>query len=161
MSTQHEEDDQTILIREATEQDIDSITEFQCCMARETENRELNAQIVHRGVSCVFEHSPHRGFYLVAQDTTTNKVVGSLLVTYEWSDWNCKQYWYFQSVFIMAEYRRRGIFTRLHKRVEQMAIEKDAAALRLYVDQDNKNAQATYLKLGMDKSHYLMFEKNF
>ena len=30
---------------------------------------------------------------------------------------------------------------------------------RLYVERDNRNAQATYLALGMEETHYLLFEE--
>ena len=139
-----------ITVREAVREDVNSITEFQMEMARETENRELNRDTVLKGVKSIFDFAPHRGFYVVAVDDSSKVVVGSLLITYEWSDWNAKFYWYFQSVFITPKYRRRGIFTKLFHYITQLAKERDAAALRLYVDQYNESAQATYEKLGME-----------
>ena len=41
-----------------------------------------------------------------------------------------------------------------------MAAEANCCGFRLYVESSNKNAQAVYAKLGMDQSHYMMFEDN-
>ena len=35
----------------------------------------------------------------------------------------------------------------------------DVCGLRLYVERDNRHAQATYARLGMHESHYRMFEQ--
>lgn len=33
-----------------------------------------------------------------------------LLVTFEWSDWRNAQYWWIQSLYVVPEHRRKGIF---------------------------------------------------
>jgi hypothetical protein len=70
--------------RGATRADAPAIVEFQEAMARETEEVELDHEVVTRGVDAVFE-DPSRGQYFVAD--VDGKVVASLLITYEWSDW--------------------------------------------------------------------------
>jgi ribosomal protein S18 acetylase RimI-like enzyme len=39
-----------------------------------------------------------------------------------------------------------------------MAKASDCCGFRLYVENTNEAAQAVYKKLGMEQSHYLMFE---
>ena len=39
--------------------------------------------------------------------------------------------------------------------------EPNVCGVRLYVEQSNKSAQATYFSLGMKKSHYQMWEETF
>lgn len=148
-------------IRVATESDATTIAQFNILMAKETENRDLDATVVHRGVQQVFQNAPHYGFYLVTQEKSSGRVVGSLMITYEWSDWNCKQYWYIQSLYVCPEFRRRGIFKRMYHHLKQMAQkpEHNCASIRLYVDRDNQKAQTTYELLGMT-SHYLLYEQD-
>jgi hypothetical protein len=73
-------------IRRATRDDAQSIARFNQVMARETEGKELNPERVLAGVYGLLE-KPELGFYLVA--THEDRIAGSLMVTYEWSDWRC------------------------------------------------------------------------
>ena len=84
------------------------------------------------------------------------------MVTFEWSDWRNKSFWWIQSVYVHPAQRRRGIFTRLFRAVQEMAAARnDVCGLRLYVEQHNHVAQATYKSLGMDETHYDMYEVAF
>ncbi|KAL0478109.1 diamine acetyltransferase [Acrasis kona] len=146
-------------IRLAREDDAEIIAEFNVNMAKESENIDLDPKILLRGVKAVFE-VPQRGRYFVA--VLDDKIVGSLMITTEWSDWRCKNYWYIQSVYVKPEHRRKKIFTTMYNHVRSLAKEdkSECAALRLYVDVDNKKAQSTYESLGM-KCHYSLMEEHF
>jgi GNAT superfamily N-acetyltransferase len=87
-------------------------------------------------------------------------VVGQLMVTYEWSDWRNVYIWWIQSVFVAPEHRGQGIFTGLYHHVRRMCQDEGAGGLRLYADNDNLNAQKTYMRLGMT-NHYKVFEDMF
>ncbi len=89
-------------VRKANIEDAHTIEKFNINMAKETENVELDPATVQKGVQSVFK-VPQRGQYFVAE--IDNQVIGSLMVTYEWSDWRCKDYWYIQSVFVLPEFR--------------------------------------------------------
>ena len=80
----------------------------------------------------------------------------------EWSDWRGVWYLWLQSVYVVKEKRKRGIFTKLYRYVEEKASQqKQIHSLRLYVDKENKSAQKTYEKLGMSPNNYNFFEKTF
>lgn len=145
----------TILVRRAALTDTSCIAEFQILMARETEAKELSPAIVTAGVTAVFA-DPQRGFYLVAE--IDQSIVGSLLVTYEWSDWRNVNQWYLQSVFVRAEFRSRGVFKQMFSRVVELATEKKTKHLRLYVEAENGRAQAVYESLGMQPLPYRMYD---
>ncbi|MFT5235562.1 MAG: ribosomal protein S18 acetylase RimI-like enzyme, partial [Shewanella sp.] len=99
-----------------------------------------------------------KGFYLVAE--VDGEIAGSLMVTFEWSDWRAKNYYWIQSVYIRPENRRQGIYAKLYEAVKKRAAENGgAASFRLYVEQDNTKAQSTYSALGMEKSYYQMYEE--
>lgn len=142
-------------IREAKREDAEIIITFQQKMAMETEGVELYDSIICAGVKAVFD-DPGKGSYYVAEDN--GKITGSLLITPEWSDWRNSWVWWFQSVYILPEERRKGIFRLMYDHIRSLALEKDIAGLRLYVEKDNTRAQKTYEAMGMDGEHYLMFE---
>ena len=145
--------------RLAGAQDISILAAFNMAMARETEARQLDLPTVTAGVRSLLEHPP-AGFYVVAEEQGV--VVGSLMVTFEWSDWRNKSFWWIQSVYVHPAQRRRGIFTCLFRAVQGMAMSRsDVCGLRLYVEQHNHVAQATYKSLGMDETHYDMYEVAF
>ena len=142
--------------REGTPDDAGSIVDFQLAMARETEELELDREILSRGVAAVFA-DPSRGRYFVA--TEEEDVIGSLMVTYEWSDWRNGMVWWIQSVYVVPSFRRRGVYAGLYRHVRGF-VEEDASirGIRLYVDERNKGAQEVYGRLGMNGEHYRVFE---
>ncbi len=151
--------DSEILVRRAERSDARHIVRFQQSMAMETEGKTLDESLVRAGVDAVFS-DPGKGFYLVAE--TGGAVVGSLLITYEWSDWRSATFWWIQSVFVDAAHRRRGVYTAMHDHVLTRAREsEDICGVRLYVERSNHVAQQTYKRLGMDHSHYDLYEIDF
>jgi GNAT superfamily N-acetyltransferase len=144
-------------IRLAVRDDLDHLVEFNRAMALETEARELDRATVTEGVRAVLEE-PSRGFYVIAQSGT--RVVGGLLVTYEWSDWRNGMFLWIQSVYIQPEARGHGIFRQLYDFVRTHGRARgDVCGFRLYVEGDNRHAQRVYAALGMSGSDYLMFEE--
>ncbi|EGM71513.1 GNAT family N-acetyltransferase [Shewanella sp. HN-41] len=146
-----------MLIRKAKAQDLTALVQFNQAMAQETEGLALDETTLTQGVSTLLNH-PEKGFYLVAQ--IAEEIVGSLMVTFEWSDWRAKDYYWIQSVYIRPQNRRQGIYGKLYSEVKHLAeINGGAASFRLYVEQENLSAQQTYQALGMKQSYYLMYEE--
>jgi ribosomal protein S18 acetylase RimI-like enzyme len=89
-------------------------------------------------------------------------VIGQIMVTYEWSDWRNGTMWWIQSVYVHPDHRRQGVFSALYHHVESLARARDnVCGLRLYVEEQNERAQATYLALGMNKPGYLVMQTVF
>ncbi|TAJ45853.1 GNAT family N-acetyltransferase [Methanofollis fontis] len=147
------------MVRPARAGDAGSIAAFNRAMAMETEGRVLDVLTVEAGVEAVFV-DPGRGRYFVAE--ADGRVIGQAMVTTEWSDWRCGEFWWVQSVYVEPSWRRRGVFTALFGCVEAEARRSPGVVgLRLYVERENRTAQETYRRLGMAESDYLMFETEF
>lgn len=144
-----------VTIRKANRHDSDAIIGFQQKMAWETENLTLDRAVLDKGVAAVFEN-PGRGQYYVAENEGT--VIASLLITYEWSDWRNSDVWWFQSVYVLPDYRRSGVFRQMYLYIKEEGEKQGIAGLRLYVESNNKRAMATYEALGMHSEHYTMYE---
>ncbi len=145
-----------VTVRESTPGDRAHIVGFQQQMALETEGKTLDRELLERGVASVFQCS-EKGFYVVAE--SDGQIVGSLLITYEWSDWRNANFWWIQSVYVEPEFRKRGVYTALYRHVEDEArASGDVCGIRLYVDEENKRAQTVYHQLGMHRSRYFMYE---
>ena len=145
-----------ITVRRANRHDAAVLVSFNQAMARETEGKELPYEIIAPGVTRLMQH-PEYGFYLVAE--VQERTVGSLLVTYEWSDWRNGVLWWIQSVYVWPEWRRHGIYRELYKTVRQLAAaESKVCGFRLYVEKDNERAQQTYRALGMTETDYRLYE---
>ncbi|WP_266168600.1 GNAT family N-acetyltransferase [Dyella subtropica] len=145
----------SLAVRAAERGDIPHLVAWNAAMAWETEQKRLDPAVLERGVAAVFDE-PRRGFYLMAE--RDGVAVGCLLVTYEWSDWRCGDFWWIQSVYVTAEARRGGVFRTLYDDVAKRAREAAAVGLRLYVETENQRAQGTYADLGMSRCHYFMYE---
>ena len=146
----------SIAVGRAATEDVAAIAQFNIAMAAETEDLALDPQTVHAGVAAVVSDDRH-GFYLVAR--SDGKAVGSLMITYEWSDWRNGNLWWIQSVYVVPSARKQGIFRLLYDNVISLAKQSgNAAGVRLYVEKDNHGAQEVYRKLGMSETAYRVFE---
>jgi ribosomal protein S18 acetylase RimI-like enzyme len=145
-------------IRHAVPSDAPTLVAFNRAMAMETEDLALDPQIVFKGVGAVLA-DPSKGIYFLAE--LDDHPAGCLLITHEWSDWRNGDIWWIQSVYVHPDFRRRGVFKALYRHVEQAARAAGAVGVRLYVEQENTPAQATYLSLGMELSHYRLMQVLF
>lgn len=150
---------ESLLIRDATPADLPFIVDANAAMAIETEHRQLDRDVLRRGVAALLA-APRRGFYLVAE--RAGERVGCVLVTHEWSDWRNGDWWWLQSVYVLPAARRGGVFRALHGEVARRArADPEVVGLRLYVERDNTVAQATYADLGLGPTPYLLLEHSF
>ncbi|NNF00334.1 MAG: GNAT family N-acetyltransferase [Pyrinomonadaceae bacterium] len=151
---------QEIKIRIAEEEDAGSMIEFNQAMALETEAKRLEPEKIKEGVEAVFSDE-RKGFYVVAENEE-ERIIGGLMITYEWSDWRNGWFWWIQSVYVLPEARGEGIYSRLYEFVKEKALsEGGVCGFRLYVDLENKHAQKVYESVGMFASNYLIFGEEF
>lgn len=146
-------------IREANSEDADLLADFNIQMALETEQKMLDPGLIHNGIRRLFEE-PDLGFYTVVE--VDGEIVGALMITTEWSDWRNGLFWWIQSVYVLPEFRRQGMFASLYKHIRDRARQDPAiCGLRLYVEKENTRAQQTYLKVGMQETDYRLYEEEF
>lgn len=143
-------------VRIATADDAQTLADFNRAMARETEARALPPAVILAGVNAVLA-DPRHGFYVVAE--VRQQLVASLLVTTEWSDWRNGQFWWIQSVYVVREWRRRGLYRALYAHVKRLATSARVCGFRLYVERENHIAQKTYAALGMSETRYKIYEE--
>jgi len=125
-------------------------------MARETEEIVLNKTTVTKGVLAVLNDETKGNYYVTEID---DKVVGSLLTTFEWSDWRNGTVLWIQSVYVLPECRRKGIYRSMYSFLKEKVLnDENLKGIRLYADKSNYPAQKTYKSLGMSPDHYVTFE---
>jgi GNAT superfamily N-acetyltransferase len=107
-------------------------------------------------VGRVFENPSLGQYYMAEQD---GRVIATTLITYEWSDWRDGTVWWIQSVYVITEARRQGVYAGLYAYIKRLAeSDEQVRGIRLYVDRRNSPAQMVYAKLGMNGEHYQVFE---
>lgn len=148
---------ENLIIRFGKLEDASILAEFNKAMAFESEGIDLDYRTVHSGIKNLILQT-ELGFYLIAE--IDSKPVGTLMITYEWTDWRDGLFWWIQSVYVIPEMRNKGIYKALYKFIKKLA-ESDSRVkgFRLYVDKDNQNAIEVYRKLGMIESNYILFEE--
>ncbi|WP_342349569.1 GNAT family N-acetyltransferase [uncultured Nitrospira sp.] len=145
--------------------DLNTIVNFNMALARETENRTLNVQVLESGVEALLKDAG-KGWYAVAERSFQDGrliVVGQILITFEWSDWRNGNFWWLQSVFVHPDQRQQHIFRQLYEYVQGQAHlnREPICGYRLYVEEKNIQAHQAYAKLGFQKTAYHMYEKEF
>lgn len=151
--------DNAIKIRPARPDDLQVISQFNQALAVETEKKTLPDDVIREGVRRLLADEGC-GRYFIAE--IEGMVVGQTMVTLEWSDWRNGWFWWIQSVYVSPEFRRRGVFRALHMHVRGAArAVGNTCGLRLYVHEANHRAMEAYLNLGMERTHYALFEEDW
>ena len=145
-------------VRAAAAEDLEALVAGNLALAEETERVRLDVDTLRQGIRALLE-SRAPGRYWVAE--LEGRVVGQLLITYEWSDWRNRMVWWIQSVYVAPDVRGRGVLRTLYDAVRREAVAAGSGGLRLYVDTTNIRAQAAYAALGMNGDHYRVFEEMF
>ncbi|MDH5429530.1 MAG: GNAT family N-acetyltransferase [Nitrospirota bacterium] len=154
-----------VQIRRALEADVDTISAFNAALARETEARMLDLQLLRSGVETILRDRS-KGWYAVAESLAEPAlpiVVGQILITCEWSDWRNGHFWWLQSLYVAKPYRQQGVFRQLYQYVYEQAqtnAEK-VCGFRLYVERDNHEAHEAYAHIGFQETPYQMHEIEF
>lgn len=144
-------------VRIATPADRDVLIEFARAMARETEHKELDLETLRAGVAALLADPARGRVFLVDVDGAP---AATMMLTDEWSDWRNGFFWWIQSVYVAPAHRRRGLYRLLHEHVRELAARTEGVfGLRLYVERDNVDAQATYRKMGMEETYYRLYEE--
>jgi ribosomal protein S18 acetylase RimI-like enzyme len=147
---------EAIVVRPARQEDVCLMARWAQAMAMETEDKPLDEAVVTRGIQRAFD-DPHKGRYFMAE--IAGQPVGTLMLTWEWSDWRDGWWWWIQSVFVETGFRRRGVYRALYAHVRALAeADPEVRGLRLYVEQENVNARRTYEFLGMQHPGYVLYE---
>lgn len=145
-----------LYIRNAVTGDCEILIDFQLSMAKETEGIALNPLVLGKGVKAVIE-DPSKGQYYVA--VYDDVVIGSLLTTYEWSDWRNGTVLWIQSVYVVPHFRRKGVYSNLYNYLKDIVLSDESLkGIRLYADKSNTPAHYAYTMLGMSPEHYVTFE---
>jgi ribosomal protein S18 acetylase RimI-like enzyme len=148
----------SIHVRPARQEDVSLMVRWQMAMALETEDKPLDEAVLARGIQRAFEDE-RKGRYYIAE--IGGRPAGTLMLTWEWSDWRDGWWWWIQSVFVDEEFRRRGVYRAMYAHVlAQAEADPEVRGIRLYVDQDNSSARRTYEFLGMQHPRYVMYEKS-
>ncbi len=147
-----------VTVREATPEDAEFIAAGNAAMALETEDKTLDLGVLLPGVRAVLADRS-KGIYWIAEVDGTP--AGQLMITWEWSDWRNCMFWWIQSVFVVSEYRRQGVYSALYRHLQDLARNDDeCGGIRLYVETQNTRAQQTYSALGMCLPGYLVMEED-
>jgi len=145
-----------VKVLKANPEHAEAIIEFQKAMAYETESFVLEDAVVKKGVAKIFRHSEMGCYYIAYFDDT---VAGCCLTLYEWSDWRNAYVIWIHSVYVVPEYRKKGVFKEIYAHIKNTVENNEHfAGIRLYVEKNNTKAQAVYEKMGMNKNHYDMYE---
>ena len=147
-----------LIIRPARPADAAVICEFNRRLAKETEGKDLDLATLAPGVAAMLGDAM-KGRYWVAQ-RDTGEIVGQLGITCEWSDWRNGNFWWVQSVYVAQTARRQGVFRTLFEHLLHTARQEPGViGVRLYVEDDNHVAQATYRSLELERTSYRVMEK--
>ena len=146
-----------MIIRKANVKDVKIITHNNLLLALESENKSIDYSTVYKGVKNIIDDKT-KGFYLVIEKN--NGIIGQLMITHEWSDWNNEFIWWIQSVYVDKSNRKNGVFTELIKELIKLAKENKIKKLKLYVYRNNLNAKIVYDKIGMSKELFDIYKMN-
>jgi ribosomal protein S18 acetylase RimI-like enzyme len=152
-----------VRIRSAKREDTNALVALSLAMARETEGRRLDETRLHKGIRAVLS-DPRLGSFIIAEarEGSRRRIVGQLMLTYEWSDWRNGIFLWVQSVYVDPAWRRQGVYRALYRHVLERARRDPATCgIRLYVARDNRTARTVYRRVGLSSTRYIVYERDF
>ena len=144
-------------IRPARLDDLDAVVEFTMLEAHEAEGKVLDRAAVARGVRGAFDQ-PARARCWVAE-AAGGRVVAYVSSVAEWSNFNGRDYWWVQGLFVLSDHRGGGLVDRLLDHVAAAAREAGALDLRLYAHEGNARALRAYERLGFRSTPYVIMSR--
>jgi ribosomal protein S18 acetylase RimI-like enzyme len=149
--------DEPLMIRDASSADVDVIVDYNIRLAAESEGKSLTAETLRQGVLALLADEGHGRYFLACRGS---RVVGQVMITYEWSDWRNGRIWWIQSVYVEPESRRSGVFSALFQHIRHLAeTTPGIVGLRLYVEENNTLAHRVYRNLGMQDAGYFVLQR--
>jgi GNAT superfamily N-acetyltransferase len=147
-------------VRQGRASDAAVLVDFNCRLAAESEGKQLQPEVVAAGVAAAMADPANKGPYFVVEED--GQIIGTMQITFEWSDWRNGWAWWIQGVYVREDARRKGVFSSLYAHVLEEAKKRgNVIALRLYVEKENHRAQMTYQSLGMEWLSYGIMERGF
>ena len=145
-----------LVIRDATLADAATIVDFNRRLALESEGKRLDIDTLALGVERALGDRALCRYFIAERD---GRIIAQTMITYEWSDWRNGMFWWIQSVYVETDCRSQGVFRSLYQHIEALArATQGICGLRLYVEEHNAPALATYQRLGMRPGGYLVYE---
>ena len=139
-------------IRKATSADLKSLVSFAVAEAKEAEGVKKDSERVRRGISTALKDDSIAMYWVLEEKDSG--VIGSVSIVKEWSDWNSGYYWWIQNMYILPEFRGKGLIERLIQALKDAARNEGALELRLYVHKNNAQAISAYQKVGFFDADY-------
>ena len=141
-------------IRRAKSADLESLVSFAVAEAKEAEGVKKDSERVRQGITTALNDDSIAMYWVLEKSNTG--VIGSVSIIKEWSDWNSGYYWWIQNMYILPEFRGKGLMERLIQDLKDTAREEGALELRLYVHKNNAQAISAYQKVGFFDADYRM-----
>ena len=147
----------TITVRKAVPADFDTL--FQLYIDNGGGKIGGKRELLWNGLRKLLS-SPDLGFHIVAE--AEGETVGMLRVAFEWSPYRDGTFWWVENVYVVPDWRRKGVYSTMHNHIHSEA-EADPAicGIRLYTDEDNHGARRTYESVGMNGYLMELFETDF
>ncbi len=147
----------TYTLRPATSADSDLLVSFTLSEALDSERRTLIRAEVERGVAGAFATPPRARYWVAEAD---GRVVASVSVVTEWSNFRGGDYWWIQSLYVVPAHRGTGLVDVILQHVVEVARAAGALDLRLYGYNTNARALRAYQRFGFRDAPYLILTKS-
>jgi GNAT superfamily N-acetyltransferase len=139
-------------IRKAKSADLESLVSFAVAEAKEAEGVKKDSERVRQGVTTALNDDSIARYWVLEKNNTG--VIGSVSIVKEWSDWNAGYYWWIQNMYILPEFRGKGLMQQLIQALKDAARNEGALELRLYLHKNNAQAVSAYQKVGFFDADY-------
>lgn len=141
-----------MLVRKAELKDLPTLVDFIAAEFMEAEGSTNVPDTLENGIRRALIDNSVALYWVLLNEQ--NRLVGSVSVLQEWSDWHAGYYWWIQSLYIRPADRGKGYLCLLLNAVKSEMKRQNGLELRLYVDADNQAAIKAYQKANFVHSKY-------
>jgi len=149
--------DDFIIIEKGRMEHATNIAEHNILLAKETEELILDYNTALAGSTYLLTH-PQYGFYLIAKHD--NCIIGQAMITFEWSDWRNKMIYWIHRVYVIPEWRTKGILKKIITYLFNHIDENTLFQIRIYVHNENTKAFEAYKKIGFTETPFTIMQSS-
>ena len=110
--------DPIIHVRAAVKEEATILAEFMRIQGKETEDKDIDADLVLKGATSLFDKPKYAEYYVAVENDT---VVGMMMIHHEMSPQVGGLIHWINSVYVHPDHRRKGVFRALFNHIHQIA----------------------------------------
>ena len=142
----------TTKVREATEEDVDTIVSFLADMQEEVQEIEIRPEITKASISRALKENV---FWFLFIDEN-GQPFGTCHLQSVHAYWRTQKRYYLGGFYIAPSHRGQGRFREINKLLRTWVVDHDGVQIYAHIHKDNQKSLKAFETAGLESTEYLL-----